>query len=388
MEWGWYIILLCVLLVYVLLYDNLREKMRVMEGYENKVRRELLFSRCDKYGVGGVLKEVFDENGIMKNKCSDSDEICKKRWDIYVPCGYTGVESELDKVRVSNDKQIIFGITGCDSIVSKNSLWNLFEKRYGRDVASMYVPETYVLSDDRQMDIFRKKYRRGNVYIMKRNVQRQQGLKLVRDMEEIMTLSSGTDGYRIVQELLMDPYCVGGRKINLRVYILILCEMGKMSAYVYNNGFIYYTPKEYKKNSLDMERNITVGYFKTREIYEKNPLTHEDLKEYMRDRGENYVLMFNNLSELVGKMMDAVYGSLCRNSRLNGNKTFQLFGADVAPNKDMKMQLIEVNKGPDMGAKDGRDGRLKKELQEDIFGLLGVIDVDRENRFRKVWSRG
>ena len=33
-------------------------------------------------------------------------------------------------------------------------------------------------------------------------------------------------------------------------------------------------------------------------------------------------------------------------------------------------KLIELNKGPDMGAKDDRDKRVKDKVQEDLFDLL------------------
>ena len=48
-------------------------------------------------------------------------------------------------------------------------------------------------------------------------------------------------------------------------------------------------------------------------------------------------------------------------------------------------KLIELNKGPDMGAKDDRDRRVKIKVQEDLFDLLGVIKSTGKNGFRKVW---
>ncbi len=85
-------------------------------------------------------------------------------------------------------------------------------------------------------------------------------------------------------------------------------------------------------------------------------------------------------------LMDAVHGPLCNMPALYNNTTFQLFGADVAPDENLDVKLIEINKGPDMGAKDTRDKNLKKQLQEDIFELLGVIKTNRKNDFELVWQ--
>ena len=73
-------------------------------------------------------------------------------------------------------------------------------------------------------------------------------------------------------------------------------------------------------------------------------------------------------------------------SSLKNNVTFQLFGADVAPNEYLETQLIEINKGPDMGAKDERDKNLKMRVQEDLFDLLGVVKTNRKNGFKLVWT--
>jgi hypothetical protein len=55
---------------------------------------------------------------------------------------------------------------------------------------------------------------------MKKNIQRQEGLKISKDKNEI--LNCYKDGYAVVQELLQDPYLINGRKINLRVYCLFI----------------------------------------------------------------------------------------------------------------------------------------------------------------------
>ena len=40
---------------------------------------------------------------------------------------------------------------------------------------------------------------------------------------------------------------------------------------------------------------------------------------------------------------------------------------------------MEVNKGPDVGSKDERDGKLKKGLLKDIFKTINIIKNDNNN---------
>ena len=53
-----------------------------------------------------------------------------------------------------SDNQIIFGISGCDKIVSKNNIWSLLENKYGREKASSIMPETYILNNKEHMNLF------------------------------------------------------------------------------------------------------------------------------------------------------------------------------------------------------------------------------------------
>ena len=48
---------------------------------------------------------------------------------------------------------------------------------------------------------------------------------------------------------------------------------------------------------------------------------------------------------------------------------------------------MEINKGPDMGAKGDRDKKIKLTVQEDIYQLLGLIKTGRKNGFNEIWKR-
>ena len=67
--------------------------------------------------------------------------------------------------------------------------------------------------------------------------------------------------------------------------------------------------------------------------------------------------------------MKALSKKICSNRNLDKHFKFQVFGADIAPDEDLKVTLMEINKGPDLGFKDGRDGDLKKSMVQDLFKI-------------------
>ena len=57
----------------------------------------------------------------------------------------------------------------------------------------------------------------------------------------------------------------------------------------------------------------------------------------------------------------------------------------MAPDEDLNGTIIEINKGPDIGFKDDRDGNVKKKMVEDAFNIVEPLDDNRENEFIQVF---
>ena len=126
------------------------------EYFKNK--KSILFTRCKDYGVGEIMEKLFDNYKIKKDKCEIDDDTCDNKWDIYLPCGYNNIEYELRNIYPNNKEQIIFGISGCDSIVSKNNIWKLLHSKYGRKKASSLMPNTYIIDNESDMKLFRNDF--------------------------------------------------------------------------------------------------------------------------------------------------------------------------------------------------------------------------------------
>ena len=376
-----YYYLFIILIIFCILYYKFYP-INTKEYFLNK--KNIFFTRCKEYGIGEIMNNLFEKYNIKRDNCEINDYNCKNKWDIYLPCGYNNIENELKNIKTNNNNQIIFGISGSDSIVSKNNIWFLLHSKYGREIAKKYMPNTFIIDKDSDMKLFRKNYNPNKKYILKKNIQRQQGLKISNNINEIYNLITD-NSFRIIQEMLINPYCINGRKINIRVYMLVVCFNNKTKCYIHENGFMYYTYNKYNPNSIEDKDNITSGYV-PRNVYKENPLTTKEFYKYLENKGENFKLLQKNINLLFFKVMDAINLSLCNLNKIKNNLTFQLFGADIAPDKNLNVHLIEINKGPDMSPKDNRDASVKFKVLEDILEKIGVINYNNKNEFKLIWE--
>jgi len=344
-------------------------------------------TKCD-YMLGDTLKKVLDANNI-KNVKSDGD--------VHFVCGYDEIDQEINKI-VPKPNQRIHIVHNADYVSSKDYLWDRLVITSGIERAKTMMPNTYILSNDNDRKRITKEYKKGGLFIMKKNIQRQKGLKITDSLDEIL---SAPPSYVICQELLQNPYTInvkkngipqGERKTNMRFYVLVVCNKLNMNVYVFNNGFMYYATESWKKDSKEDGPNITTGYI-DRWIYDGNPLTHNDFKKHLDDKNRSMSIseknvidqglklseiVFGRIYQLLKEVMMSSIGKVCNGTKLSNNISFQLFGADIAVNDQLWPQIMELNKGPDMGAKDDKDGLLKRKCTKDMLKIVGIIKNDLE----------
>jgi len=315
------------------------------------------YKSCENYNLDKALINVLNQTNSKK---------VDKNWKLYVPCDNFYIEKELSKLSINKD-QFVFGISGSDYLASKNTLWEIL-KNYYLDNVTNYLPKSYLPKD---INLFKNDYKIDQLYILKKNIQQQKGINISKNLDFIVySLENKT--INIVQELLSNPLLVDGRKINMRVYLLVICNEKYKNAYIHNNGFIYYTKNKYSKTNLDFDYHITTGYI-DRSIYENNPLTHTDLYEHLdKIKQGNSKILKNNIVELMKNIFKPLQKYIGNNKKIQKGTSFQLFGCDVAPDKNLDCKLIEINKGPDLSFKDEKDGKVKKDVLYSIFSLLKI----------------
>jgi hypothetical protein len=238
------------------------------------------------------------------------------------------------------------------------------------------IPTTYLLDSESSLQQIRKEFDPSNVYILKKNIQRQEGYLLTRNLQEIL---QNRKEYVVCQKMLQNPYLVNGRKINLRIYLLIMIKHGNVSFYYFDNGFLYYTPLMFKPTSMNPGEVITTGYI-DRQVYKENPMTLRDLEQFL---GEiKYDKLMISVHMLLKKVKMAYQERLrAENAGLPGVK-FLVYGCDVAPDSDLHVQLMEINKGPDLNYKDDRDKAVKLTMVRQVMNLVGITQGDYKSLLR------
>ena len=345
---------------------------------ENKDIHEdfVSYKKCKEKKVRGILKEIFDNNNFTYDE---------NNWELYMPCGYNFVETELKKIKPVNNNQKIFGISGCDAIVSKNSLWYLIEKKYKREIAKTLMPETFILDDQNNMEEFQEKYDANKYYILKKNIQRKQGLKISNNYYDI--INSKNDGFKIVQEYKLDTFVINKRMMNLRIYMLITCKKNSISIYLHELGKCLYTSKDISNDMTDFDSHITNSYKLKGDLYKTNPKSLGELKKYLKRNKYNSDLLFNRINIKLTLIAKAIVNSLCKIVNIKNNMKFQLFGLDIIFNKNMEPFLLELNKGPDMIPKDLDDKILKTKVEIDMLQMINLLSVNDKvykNGFYKI----
>jgi hypothetical protein len=345
--------ILITILFLVLLYFICDQGKSVQEDFAN-------YMKCNHLTVSKEYKAAF--------KNTELNRIPSGEWDMYHPCGYNFIEQELKKVRPKNDKQTIFGISGCDFIVSKNGLWELVSKYYGREKALTLLPNTYILYKPHEMELFKKEYSPSKMYLLKKNIQQKKGIHITNNMDDIM--KGYQNNFKVVQEYVKHTYLIDGHKVNLRIYLLIICRHGKLKAYVHSIGKCIYTKKKYKGNfkSIDPEEHLTsVGLDVN--MYNTMPETLEDLR--VRIGKSQYDLLLNRIHRNLLYVVTAAEHKLCQLINIRNNLSFQLFGLDYIFDDQMHPLLLEMNKGPDMRGKTEIDYKNKVKVLEDTFSMVG-----------------
>lgn len=376
-----YLILIIIIILFIILFI-IRKKN--IESFENELSN-LSYYRCESKMLGKVLQNVFDNNNIIKSK---------DNWNIYIPCGYNEIEDELTKIKIKDEKinKYIFGLNGCDTIVSKNKIWESLVSCFGRKKASTLMPESFILDDLNEIELFRKSFNPSlnEIYILKKNVQRKEGLKLTRDYFEI--IDGYKEYYRVAQKYITDLYLINQRKVNLRIYLLIVIKDNFIYFYVSDKGKCIYTNKKYNDDDLDFESNIT-SYNLDMTVYEQNPRDFEELKIFIDENEsenimnfKNGIYLFNKINLLMEEISICLSKNLYQSKNIKNTVAFQLFGADVIFDKELHPYLLELNKGPDMTPRDEIDENMKNIVQTDMFKIVGVLPNIGSNSFRQIYK--
>ena len=265
---------------------------------------------------------------------------------------------KLESIRHFEKCKYIYGLRSVNLFASKSSLPMI--------VSPTILPKTWILENKSQKNDLLRNFSRDKPtkhLLLKSNVQRQTGLKMVQDINDVIN----HEKYVVCQEILKNPLLINERKIDIRIYVLIICDSFKASMYIFNNGFIYYTNNKYSSDDISTDTVISSGYI-DRKIYNENPLTLQNLYQHIGN--QNASTLRKNINHCFSNVLHSYYPHLKKNDIDDGVNRFIILGADISPDVSYDVKLLEMNKGPDLKAKDDRDKEVKEKLVHETLNVL------------------
>jgi hypothetical protein len=372
---------------------------------------------CSKFKLNKPITNALDSLNI-----GITQDISKTQ--LYFPCGYNKVEVELNKIRFINDipliqpqsqqpqpqqpqqpqqlsdnnkkqnltnlnnkfeNKVILGISGCDKLCSKNDIWSNLKKNYSIEKASNIMPMTFIINNKKDMLMLRDIENEHmtnplhkSVYILKNNNQGKRGLYLTNNIHNLLNTKKIKE-YKVIQKYLINPYLINKRKLNIRLYVLILnIKDNPTEWYLYNSGKCIYNNKDYDPNTSllehnlqDKEQHFTSLNLNSDYIYNKlkNPETLEQLHTHLGDDNYNFLMY-----KIINKLRDIkfVYNNekiLNNKDNLLKNITMQYFGIDIIMDENLEPYILEFNKGPEMTYKAPNDKLLKDTFVYKVFNI-------------------
>lgn len=160
----------------------------------------------------------------------------------------------------------------------------------------------------------------------------------------------------IVQEYMLRPLLVKGRKFDIRCFVLLTqCSRQGVKAYFFDTAYVRTSSKKYTLNSLsDRETHLTNDAVqKNSKAYGKfesgNKLTFEELQGTIEadypGAPKNVVMghIMPQIKRLSALSVEAASEQLVVSDI---NKSFELLGYDYMVNEDFDPVLIEINSNP------------------------------------------
>ncbi|XP_069507107.1 probable tubulin polyglutamylase TTLL9 isoform X2 [Ambystoma mexicanum] len=317
-------------------------------------------------------------------------------WDFYW-CDVGWLRENFDRIYLEEHVRICHFRNHYELTRKNLMVKNLkrFRKTQDRDLGKSeaakcdFFPKTFELPSE--YHIFVEEFRKnpGITWIMKPVARSQgRGIFLFRKLKDIMDWKK--DGGRpddqkeeipvenyVAQRYIENPYLIGGRKFDLRVYVLVTSYI-PLKAWLYRDGFARFSNTRFTLSSIDDHyiHLTNVAVQKTAPDYDPEKGCKwmiQQLRHYLTAKHGPQMVekLFQEMDNIFIKTLQSVQKVI-----INDKHCFELYGYDILIDCDLRAWLIEINASPSLTASSQDDCELKTRLLEDTLHI-----VDMEARF-------
>jgi len=268
---------------------------------------------------------------------------------IFIPDNPTYNELYIQELNSNNSNiKYINILPYADKLVSKNGLYDLLYSYFNNkmEILNEIIPKTYILQNDIQKKEFDKDFYKNfpnKIYILKKNIDRKDGLKIIRikEKENIVDLYNTyfNYDYKIVQEYVNNPYLYNNKIVILRVYLLIV-RLKKELKFI-KQDWIKCLYSKYDFNLKNDKSMISDSTF-------NSPNFPKSLNDLFPIDSNNYNKIIKQIDNIFLRIKESSYSLLTDNNILYESVLFQLFGCDFIIDENCNVKLLEINKNPNL----------------------------------------
>eukprot|EP00047_Mylnosiga_fluctuans_P010918 m.18593 g.18593 ORF g.18593 m.18593 type:complete len:531 (-) comp3357_c0_seq2:999-2591(-) len=254
-----------------------------------------------------------------------------------------------------------------------------------------FLPTTFKLPSEYRMFVEEFKKQPSSAWIMKPVGSSQgKGIFLVTKLSQLAEWRADTrftgeeldeedkPAEYIVQKYVENPYLVGGRKFDLRIYCLVT-SFQPLRAWLYREAFARFTFVRYSMDDLSntVAHLTNVAIQKKSTEYDKSKgckwMFCELKRHLITCHGRQAVQeMLRNIDNIILTSLHSVQKMM-----INDRHCFELYGFDVLLDGNLKPWLMEINASPSLTADTHSDYALKFRMLNDMFN---VVDLERRRQ--------
>ncbi|KAF4659097.1 putative tubulin polyglutamylase ttll9 [Perkinsus chesapeaki] len=188
----------------------------------------------------------------------------------------------------------------------------------------------------------------------------------------------------IVQRYISNPLLLGGKKFDLRIYVLVP-SYSPLTVWVYREGFARLSMSRYSNSKSSMTNNAVhltnVAVQKVSPGYDASHGGKYDLNELKsflvsRFGGSRVDKALFDIESLIIVSLKAVEAKVAPDRH-----SFELYGYDVMLDAELKPWLLEVNASPSLTANTKNDYRMKFNMLDDAFNVLNTEEVIPRDKY-------
>eukprot|EP00941_MAST-03F_sp_MAST-3F-sp1_P001469 g1469.t1 len=239
-----------------------------------------------------------------------------------------------------------------------------------------FLPVTYMLPAD--YSLFIEEFRRcpNAWWIMKpANAAQGRGIFIINKLTQMKKWSTSKfkDMSYVVSRYIHNPFLIGGRKFDLRIYTLVT-SYRPLKVYVHKEGFARFCNAKYVYNSNGIDNmyvHLTnVAIQKHNDDYNRahgGKWSMANLRIYIEGtRGVDAAnKLFSDIQLIILHSLKSV-----QNVMINDKHCFECYGYDVIIDDKLKPWLVEVNASPSLTSTTYSDRVMKQTIIGDVFRVV------------------